>query len=618
MTSAFGYVPERDDTFLSLFPHRYDYIYAPHPQPGDRPQWQTESRYPLSDRLIQQGSYLYGVRFGSHTRYCLLDIDVGSAYHPSRDPLAIARMVDALEPLGLVSYIACTSSYSQGLHLYFPFETAQPTWQLSAAVTTLLEVQGFRCRPGQLEIFPNSKLYVVEGTPNLFNAHRLPLQAGSYLLDAQFEPTLSSAAAFVEQWRHCERRNGVEAIAIAQVLKQIKRRRHRISVRADKFLNDLNAEIEPGWTGRGQTNYLLGRITMRCYIFHHVMYGGLPLAGEDLVNAIVEVATALPGYRDWCQHQHEIHQRAAEWTRCIENSHYFPYGAQQGKYKAKAEVSKSGTEVTWNQQRSQAAQAKIQVVMADLLASGELPTTATARFKKLLTYNIGGSTLYKYKFLWHPDLWKSPQTPHSSKEVETSAMAPPATAAHAPSLLSRDVRNSSEAECSSDSIQPISEPPARNSERQVWRQALATLKQRRIQQKTEQRSRFQAHKRGESAQYQRQRAQKMEAYLRSRDPILIREGLHWWVQQASVSDQPPWSSVLEADPGEDVRLEPLIEVCRALLELNWSPEEIRESLCQRFGQSAIAALSFEALRCWASHLRSQCLRQRGALGDGRS
>lgn len=59
------YVVDYQDPFLQLWPHRYDYLWAPHPNPGEKPQWQTESRHPLSDRLIQQGSHLYGVRFGA-------------------------------------------------------------------------------------------------------------------------------------------------------------------------------------------------------------------------------------------------------------------------------------------------------------------------------------------------------------------------------------------------------------------------------------------------------------------------------------------------------------------------------------------------------------------------
>ena len=34
---------EEPDAFLNLFPHRFDFIYAEHPDPGERPDWKTES-----------------------------------------------------------------------------------------------------------------------------------------------------------------------------------------------------------------------------------------------------------------------------------------------------------------------------------------------------------------------------------------------------------------------------------------------------------------------------------------------------------------------------------------------------------------------------------------------
>jgi hypothetical protein len=95
-------------------------------------------------------------------------------------------MIAALEPLGMVSYLTCTSSYSGGIHVYLPFEESQSSWQLSIAISTLLENAGFILKPGQLEVFPNPKPYRADGTFNLFNAHRLPLQIGSYLLNQDF------------------------------------------------------------------------------------------------------------------------------------------------------------------------------------------------------------------------------------------------------------------------------------------------------------------------------------------------------------------------------------------------------------------------------------------------
>ncbi|NER81741.1 MAG: hypothetical protein F6K42_19700 [Leptolyngbya sp. SIO1D8] len=629
-TGVFGYVPEGEDTFLSLFSHRYDYIYASHPEPYDRPQWQTESRHPLSDRLFYQGAHLYGVRFGQQTRYCLLDIDAGSPYHPHQDPLAISRIVAALEPLGLVSYVACTSSYSQGLHLYFPFETAQHSWQLSVAVTALLQSQGLSCKPGQLEVFPNSKLYVLNGTPNLFNAHRLPLQAGSYLLNSQLEPVPGGKDTFVWQWSQCQQRNHVETKTIAQLIKQIKRRRHQVSERADKFVNDLTAEIEAGWTGKGQTNYLLGRITMRCYIFHHVLHGGLPLSGEALVREIVAISVALPGYREWCNHQHEIYQRAEDWARCIENSRYFPYGTQQGKYNAKKtnspnskkpQVTGDDLEVSWNQQRSQIAQHKIQAAMAELVTLGQLPQTATARFQKLLTYGIGGSTLYKYKPLWHPSLWKTPQTPQPSLEKGACAMATPAAVPHPPSLFPTEDRNPSQDKVLGSSEGALEGVAGRNygqqheppDGRRAWRQLFAGLKQRQAEQKASRQAAAEVARSPQTAQQalairenQQLMAQRMQDYLRSGDPILMKEVLNWVTQQEryclwQLSPEFPldWEDV----SFRDQRLEGFIEMFRALWILRWTSADMRESLQAQFGQTAIAGMSFADLQAWGQSLQ---------------
>ncbi len=403
--SSFESVREWDDAFLALFPHRYDYIWAEHPHPTAKVEWKTETRHLLSDRLIHQGSSLYGVRFGAETRYCLLDIDAGSAYHPKHDPFAISRIVAALEPLGLVSCLICTSSYSGGLHLYFPFSNSQSSWQIAIAITTLLENAGFKLNPGQLEAFPNPRPYLVEGAPSLFNAHRLPMQTGSYLLNDDFQPIWSSQQVFVQQWQFAQKRNNLDTKLLKQILKQAKRKFFRISGKADKFVNDLNAEIELGWTGRGQTNRLLGRITMRSYIFHHILSGGKPLEGTALIEDIIETARSLPGYQDWCQHQHEIEHRAEEWAKCIESSHYFHYGDQHGKFKATSEELEKAIEQapTWNQQKSERTRERIRSAIANLLDTGSLPPNATARFKTLLNYKIGGGSLYRHRDLWHPN-----------------------------------------------------------------------------------------------------------------------------------------------------------------------------------------------------------------------
>ena len=404
LAPEFAYVQE-DEAFSALFPHRFDFIYAEHSSPKESPHWQTESRYPLSDRVLDQGDFLYGVRFGSQTAYCVLDIDIGSFYHPQQDAFAVGRILSALEPIGLTAYLGCTSSYSGGLHLYFPLSKPIASWELAIAVSTLLEAAGFQLKPGQLEVFPNPKPYITEGIPSLFNAHRLPLQAGSYLLNSDFQPIWSDRDRFVQQWRSIQLNNSIDQKVLRQVLQQSKQRSRRFSGKVDKFISDLNAEIDSGWTGYGQTNRLLGRIAMREYIFHHALTGGEPLTGQALVNEIVRVARSLPGYSEWCRHQHEIEQRAEEWARCVEASRYFHYGSAKGKYKstsADVQISSSESLISWNQQQSESARSRIQAAIATLLEEDKLPSGATARFRLLTQFGIGGSSLYRHRDLWHP------------------------------------------------------------------------------------------------------------------------------------------------------------------------------------------------------------------------
>jgi hypothetical protein len=542
----FQYVQEGDNAFLAIFPHRFDYIYAHHANPGDTPDWLTESRHPLSDRLIQQGGYLYGVRFGAQTQYALLDIDLNSRYHPNQDPHAIRRILDALEPLGLVTSLNCTSSYSGGLHLYLPFTESQSSWKLAIALSCLLENAGFKLLPGQLEVFPNPKPYIVEGAPSLFNAHRLPLQAGSYLLNSDFETIRSSPEQFVEQWQWAQQKNCLDEKTLKRIIQQAKRRCFRISGKADKFINDLNAEIEPGWTNFGQTNYLLGRITMREYIFHHILEGGTPLEGEKLVEAIVTTAQALPGFNEYCRHRHELEHRVEEWVRCIEKSHYFRYGDTKGKFKSKLDSTEIEPAIkglpTWNQQQSTAARERIRSAIGQLLETNVLPTGATSRFKALTQAGIGGGSLYRHRDLWHPEFLNSappvenPPDPPTSLENSQLDRASGASNWHIPSsLLSSADGNSLSDKGLSDRVEEVLEGEGSNASEpvnfsagsgviqsmlfdvQAW---LAASKEA-TREANEQALRI----RGEAQQ--QAHVDRMQQFLASGDPILVAEAIAW-------------------------------------------------------------------------------------------
>lgn len=431
----FEYVREWDDEFLKLFPHRFDYIYALHPEPGTKPDWKTQSNHPLSDRLIRQGAYLYGVRFRAQTNYLMLDIDSSSIYHPRRDPFAVHRIQDALEPLGLVCNVACTSSYSGGIHVYFPFTEAQSSWEIAKGAATLLENAGFKIAPGQLEIFPNPKGYVADENKSLYTAHRLPMQAGSYILNEDWALTYSHQSTFVSHWKFAQARNDINSKQLTQILKQARRKQYRISGDAQKFLNDLNAEIETGWTEPGQTNHLLGRIAMREYIFRHAIDGGDPLEGQALAEAIFQVAQSLPGFNQWCNHRNKLEEKAAYWVRSVEASHYYHYGHGK-KHQATQLEEPAESKINWNQQQKDSARQRVTAALADLLNKNALPVQAKARCIALSAYGISATTLYKHKNLWHPDFLLN-----STNFTSESPQALPDTELHPQRLNSDDVES---------------------------------------------------------------------------------------------------------------------------------------------------------------------------------
>jgi len=400
----FKSVPE-SSSFLDLFPHRFDFIRSPHG--GMKPSWKSISDYPLSDRLIRQGAYLYGVRFGAKTTYAMIDIDQGSQFHPNRDPLAISRLTAALEvQLGLNDAIVIQSSYSGGLHLYFPLAKPIASWKIAEAITLVVEASGFKVKDGQLEIFPNNR----NQHQLLYKAHRLPLQMGSYLLNSDFETISQSESLFVGQWTFARDRSTCTEEECDRALKRLKRNKYALSTKAESFLNDLNTDIEAGWTGPGQTNRLIGRIAQRSYIFGHILHSlDHPLTGRALIEEMSSVAIGLPGYQDYCSHKHEIHNRCKEWANCIENkSKYFPCGFGS----TSRDSSKEGN--AWNLLNAELARDRIRYTVEALTHQDSLRSSITDRYHQLKEFGIGGQTLYKYLDLWHPE--------HINKTTDTNKL----------------------------------------------------------------------------------------------------------------------------------------------------------------------------------------------------
>jgi hypothetical protein len=224
---------------------------------------------------------------------------------------------------------------------------------------------------GQLEVFPNCKAYVTSGEHSLYNGHRLPMQAGSYLLNQDLQMLWGNQETFVPALAVCSRSQQPRHQSMDGFLKAARRRQFRVTGKADKFLNDLNAEIEQGWTGPDKPIGYSDALPCVLTSLGHVLYTDKPLEGHALVHDIVTIAQNLPGYHDWCQHQQEVEKRAQDWRLAIEQSHYFHYGTDKRPIELSPDHPDE-SEPSWNQQQQAEARARIQQAVADLLEKAAL------------------------------------------------------------------------------------------------------------------------------------------------------------------------------------------------------------------------------------------------------
>ena len=111
------------------------------------------------------------------TSWIALDIDQArSKHHPDRAEGALERLLERCRLLGLKCPLIFRSSYSRGIHLWFPLQTPVNTFRAACIVRNNLQAavvecgetgdiygfagdELFRLFPGELEIFPNVKSY---------------------------------------------------------------------------------------------------------------------------------------------------------------------------------------------------------------------------------------------------------------------------------------------------------------------------------------------------------------------------------------------------------------------------------------------------------------------------
>jgi hypothetical protein len=392
--------------FCELFSHRFNFIEAPF---GEKPEWKTVSQYPIEHRNLwaahQDPERLIGLSFGKITRYAILDIDRQSKYHPELNQAAFKALLGLYEDIGITRHISLRSSNSGGLHIYFVFEEALPTFKLAQTLRLTAVCGGFEVKDGQLEIYPNTKAYG-EKQKTAYKAVRLPLQQGGHLVDDDFTPYSNDIKTFLDLCDYTAKGQDLELLKTAlETANQIKSfKRIKGSGEASRFAADLKEQYQEGWTGYGQTNDLLRVVGTYGRVFE-------ALEGQQLAEFIENTAISLPGYRHYCRHQHNLKQRAKDWGRCIEK-YYYPYGEKPHrvgtftKLKKEAEPKENRVNVARQEQaitRLQKVVSYIQETVAVIPQKiGELKELLINTSRQLFGVTPSTRTLNRYKNYWHP------------------------------------------------------------------------------------------------------------------------------------------------------------------------------------------------------------------------
>lgn len=381
---------------------------------------------------------IIALRFGSETNRIVIDIDVGSQHHPSRNPEAFSLILATLEDVGLCAPIIYQSSDSGGLHVLYPIEE-RSTYATARTVEMALARADFWLKNGELEAYPNRKAWVDGDRPyekgryysELFDyqAVRVPCQVGCVLLDECLEPIGdNSLSEFRHRWEWAIANQDMEAFDdviehYADTSNWPKKPR--------KYgkLADIEADylelLATGWTANGETNEILGNLARLTRIMD-------PCSDDELVSVVMEKAIAMPGYRQHCRHQHEIEQRCRDWARHIIKRGYYYHG---NRIKTEPTASKKNI----NQERQDEAIQRTKGCLKGFIKQGFTFASKT-RIVNAVVKAVGGSntTIIKHwdKFISLAKvlltITEPETTPSSDSEGNTGAT--PGASTHPPLL----------------------------------------------------------------------------------------------------------------------------------------------------------------------------------------
>jgi len=180
-----------------------------------------------------------------------------------------------------------------------------------------------------------------------------------------------------------------------------------------QWREDLEQQIQTGWTGQGQSNqllYLMGkyaRVFLGCE------------EDEKIAEYITKTARASTGFTKFCGDIKRLEQKAkdiAKW--CMK--HHFPWGSQSKN------EEQTDTETQKAQKQAERLE-RIRTSVNELNKTGEMPESIRGMAQAIAkAAKVSVETLYENKQLWHPEFTESRNSTNTNKSTpDPSAIAPP-------------------------------------------------------------------------------------------------------------------------------------------------------------------------------------------------
>ncbi len=226
-----------------------------------------------------------------------IDVDINSRYHPANDGEGIETVKNALAEIGLIEALEFQSSFSTGMHLWYPLPAATKSWELANAIEDACRAKNLEIRDGVLELRPNRR-----NLDSNFKLIRAPLSGEGNALWLGDIGCLeeSDVAILRHSFNSAANYNSLMPLQEKPAIVACSSSITRSKKSSNHKLEFYKCRLADGFSGPGQTQ----EISLAALIVARMAEG---VGSVHLLRKrLIELVTSAPGFRQYCDHQKEI------------------------------------------------------------------------------------------------------------------------------------------------------------------------------------------------------------------------------------------------------------------------------------------------------------------------